>query len=391
MRRDSTAYVFLTVPTVGISPSQNFRPASERISDAIDAVRKSIPGEMRIVMAQMYGSDDLYLAPNMARMIATTLNTYSTPELRAINAKRFSPNLAWVVEPSVTAASDFVASLMPTHVRPPADFGFILGVRKPGRYTNSYDRDRGDDNDSMTNIVAVTAYTEFLGPWKDPRSNDWRFQPVIHGAITASTVMLPVIENLALAQLIQQGVIEEDWKTRFRHFGAEGSQNIGTLTRAEGDRSQLFRVSDMDQFDDFMRFNMFDPIVVIDVMDGYYRIPSRLCYTNRNAEDADVLIDDTARFFDVPRPQLVNQPSSVIGKDYVGTYGEGDRKVDSRCFTYLEMTRRGAPAEAHREIMLEYQRDERTRAELISNLNPGFQSLYLNRSPLISPEYMICM
>ena len=390
LKRGERTYVFLVIPTMGIQQTSTLRPSSERIADALSECKSVFSGDVHVLSAQLYADRDMILVGNMASLVSTCLATYADPDIRHACAADFTSDLDWVVDPSVTAAEEFVAERMPTIVRPPADFGFVFGVRK-ARDNDRYDRyrdDRDNGDNSIERLIGVTAYTEFLGPWKDPKDGSFRFQPVIHGAITASPLMLPVVENLALAQLVQQGIIEEGWQQAFRRFSLDGGQNIGTLMEAEDDRTQLFRVKNMGQFDDMMRYNMFEPILVIDVMDGYYRVPSRLCYTNRSKTDTDVITREAARFFDVAVPDLENEPSAVIGREYVGTYGEGSNLVDSRKFTYLEMARRGAPEAAHREIMLEYQRDERIRADLIADLNPGFRSEYLNRITLIDPGYM---
>lgn len=388
VRRDNHTWAFLTVPAGSIPTSSRLSPSSERIADAIQEARRVIPGEVHVVTALLYHERDMYLAMNMANHIVTVLNTYSNPEIRNVGVEQLTADLDWVVDPSVIAAEEFVASQMPTKIRPPADFGFVFGVRR-NRGRNDYGRyrDGRDDVDNVERLIGVTAYTEFLGPWKD-RDGTYKFQPVIHGAITASPLMLPIVENLALAWLVQQGIMDRGWEQSFKRFTSDNGQNIGTLIKDPEDRTKLFRVKNMDQFDDMMRLNFFEPMLVMDVMDGYYRIPSRLCYANRGTNDSNLVVADAARFFDVGVPDLDNEPSRVIAKEYVGTYGEGEHLTDSRKFTYLEMAKRGAPEEDHAEIMLNYQHDERIRADLISDLNPGFRSEYLNQVCLIDPDYM---
>ena len=209
----------------------------------------------------------------------------------------------------------------------------------------------------------------------------------MHISGTASRVPSLGAELMATVQMVQSAIINGGWKNQFRKF-QPGSENLGNLTRSPQDPNKLWFAENNDQMEQFIREQFFPPVLVVDVLEGAYRIPARALFAPNKPEQLGQIVMEAARFFGgTPRP-MMTPVATQMAEEFTGVFGDSV-KTDSREITYLSQVRKGALDPNKTAVLLGFMNDPTVRARVVQDLTNSFTSLYRMRLSVLSSEFLV--
>ena len=379
-------FILLT-PSETLSNLPEGLPRTVVLKDAVGTYHTAVSGTHELLLFLVITPADYECVEKMITAIQNLFVVATRPEFQNLTADMLKdPESIFVISTNVSDVQNFMTKIYPHAVSPRADMGFVLyqkGRNRQGGYnTNpaSYFDQGAQEN---VPIACVTAFTEPVQLTGAMFNSVPKFVPLIH--ITSTISVIPAFElttlllPLATDVFIRSGL----WKTQFSQFSKE-QPNIGKLFRDPNTNMPGF-AENPTQREQILATTFENPALVLDVVEGTYRIPGLEKYgiAERNS-------DVTAMYGRFLGANIMDTVASGFKyHEYVGVITHNGRQADSRWADYLNTI-----IHFESEVNTVYQllvrnTDPKVRVDQIKRFYPSFEVLYSNIVCEINLNFMM--
>lgn len=287
-----------------------------------------------------------------------------------LNTQLLSGN-QFILDSRMGSVQQFYAQNCPHGVPARNEFGLLLSVlpanqdrskRRGGRnnYFNSY----------QTNPIplgCITGYVEMVNSEQQGKMGPL-FTPLIH----ISDIISPV---MSLQTAILMICLFSEVTTRGRLYMRQFDQynknlpNLGSLISNESQTPPTLEFLESPARRDWFMTNFTtDPAVVLDVVDGRFRIPGLELFAMTDMNK--VLLNEFSKLVDTPL--ALDQVANPLYTDYIGVVPDGTTLIDSRYIDYMKlMVNYAAESTKFGSLQHRYTTDDpHTRLQLLQQAAP---------------------
>lgn len=241
------------------------------------------------------------------------------------------------IDTSLSAVTQYFQAWSPHAVMPRTEFGFVLSA-VPQNYNPNNKASKGSFYDSMVSglipLAAVSGYVELINENRTSQAGTPLFTPVVH--ISEVSTQIPSLRMLELLICIfsNLSVSRRFWQRQFENF-AENEPNIGNMI-FDGTKTppEPYRVSSLIELDAFLRNSISDPCIVMDVVDGRFRIPGIEMFAMQDKQQ--LLLTELGGLINTELPK--SQVSAALWSEYIGVFADNNAiPTDSRYLDYLRL------------------------------------------------------
>lgn len=271
----------------------------------------------------------------------------------------------------------FMEHIYPHKAMPRNDFGFVLyrNLNNKDAISNQY---TGIENTvTRSPFACVTGYVEPMQMTVAPHMGGGiKYIPVVH--ISSIQCLIPDLKVAAMLVPLAASVFLRGglWRTQFEQFSKD-KPNLGSLFRT-GTTGQLDFIDNRNKMNETLdRF--FEPAaLVIDVVDGLYRIPGL-----EKMSVGSAYSDINQMFYKfinkTPSPEEAATPFTTNKySEYVGTVMHRSTVADSRWCDYMNTAVHHASDIGQVSAMLQRSIDPKIRVEQIRRFYGSFRVLMTN-------------
>ncbi len=337
--------------------------------------------ECHIVMFYVITEDDVELAPSkMVASIVKDLMPRVYPQTGRTQIAVFVSSNEYVVDTDVEKVRHVERMRSPHAIAPRIDYGFVLQMRRLSHAKYNTDQ-------VSVPIVAVGAFTDFIGPVLDPNDGTMKYQPIVR--ISSISSLYPAIGSILLGLTVAEDLFlkKAGWTQPYKQF-TKGSPNLGNFHDVE-DSSDLYHITDSTVMDRFVLTRMHSPILALDVTMGRDRIPEMFLF-GEQSKGYNTIIGRACQFFETTAPKFSGSAFSTLGVGYTGIYEQNDgKKSDTRDFTYLEtVAKMGAIDESVKYALTNYSMDPSARTSVVQAFASASKLFYETATVAISTEFL---
>lgn len=236
----------------------------------------------------------------------------------------------------------FIERLSPHGIPGRHDIGFKLSLAPQNMNYQSKQEIFANWKNEVEDIAAVTAYTEIVTGPVDPMTGIPKFVPVIHITDVVSRIqdirMYVILVSLAAEIFVRQGL----WEHQFTRFKKD-EPNLGSLVNDPNTKDLMF-IDSAPALKSFIYTYMTPPVMVVDTLDGRWRIPeTELTVLSASAEFNDLKRQALASCFsDLCSSLSLDQANNLMpfipyAFENTGLASIGGELMDTREIDYLRL------------------------------------------------------
>lgn len=354
--------------------------ALERL--ALQAMQALLGKTVRMWNVIVVTPEDYDKASVMGACLVNTLVALSAPEVQGMSINSMS---SYQIEISTNpvAYDNFIARFNPHGIQDRADLKLTVSLNLPrrnnGNMTNLFDQASSEKIDIGT-IGAYVIFTEST----QAQMGIKKFIPEVHISNLCPMVQFDGLIPLLLAIATETLIDNAYWKTQFADLGPN-SPNIGNLVD-DTNTGQPFRCENLAQRDNLINAWCDHPVLILDVMEGRYRIPGIERYALPGM--ASAIIGTYNRFLGVNAVPDTSNPAYLYANDYTGYIKVGHQISDSRWCSYLNMMIHNATRKAACAMLLAHYQREEDNVNAVRQFFPDLDLLYVNHMVLLEPSVL---
>lgn len=364
---------FILLFSEAITGHENL-PVVAESRQATMTLQSTVGSNVKVRNVIVVTPSDYPKAETMAANLMNSFNCQLSPEVAEITLQSLSQYTIEVSTNRVTY-DNFVNRFNPHGVQSPVTIGITVSASKPSRKSSNLDLFAQVENERF-DIGAIGAYVTFI---RNPNVGGTpKFLPEIHIAELTSALpydgLVPLLLSVATDVLLDHG----HWKNQFGEI-REGGPNIGNLLM-DANNSPM-RITQAEQKEDIILNYCMPPALVMDIVEGRYRIPGMEMYAINGLHP--MIMESYNKFFRGCKNFTSSFSTSAspvipIHREYIGTVGVAGVQFDSRYVDYLTMMVHHSNNPATQQLLYHPIREE-DHMNLVRQFCPDFEALYLNQ------------
>ena len=381
------AYIILFADAIGVRPTGN-QPISRYIQQAFGSLVTQYPGT-KMVNAPIIFNYDMSRSRQMANAIIGALLPQVNEQIGQTAIPVLSAAGEFAIDLNLDMARQFENTHSPHEVRPAADIGFTLALRRPSRNQQQGFGQQQHDNDQQVPFMAVTAKVDIIGPQRDIQSNSVRYVPVIR--ITSITSQLPLIGAAFLGLVVAADyfITKRVWMNAFRRFD-KGAPNLGNLLPNPDPKkaNELWFITNQMEMDAVVMQQFSQPYLMLDVQEGRDRLPGLYAFAD-DGTGRQTLLHSAGSFFGMEPPSNM-LISAQAATTYEGYYGDpSGRLIDSRNITYLDQVAKTGVLDSNiTQALMNYDINPLRRADIVASITQNFVSVHETKLAVLDSQFM---